>query len=88
MFADSLLESSWEIRSHRGCTTLASYAVQLLGLGMLLFLPLLYTEVLPKLRLLSRPTCTSRIASQFKCDQYGKRPNICFPTQHSNIDHT
>jgi hypothetical protein len=53
MFADSLLESSWESRSHRGWTTLASFAVQLLGLGMLLLLPLLYTEVLPKLRLLS-----------------------------------
>ena len=53
MFADSLLESSWEIRSHRGWTTFASFAIQLLGLGMLLLPPLLYTEVLPKLRLLS-----------------------------------
>ena len=53
MFADSLLESSWENRSHRGWTTFASFAVQLFGLGFLLFLPLLFTEGLPKLRLLS-----------------------------------
>ena len=53
MFADSLLESSWENRSHRGWTTFASFAVQLFGLGFLLFLPLLFTEGLPRLRLLS-----------------------------------
>ena len=53
MFADSLLESSWKTRSHRGWTTFASFAVQLSGLGLLLFLPLLFTEALPKLRLLS-----------------------------------
>lgn len=53
MFADSLLESSWENRSHRGWTTVASFAVQLFGLGLLLSLPLLFTEGLPRLRLLS-----------------------------------
>jgi len=53
MFADSLLESSWENRSHRRWTTLASFAVQLFGVGLLLSLPLLFTEGLPKLRLLS-----------------------------------
>ena len=53
MFADSLLESSWENRLHRGWTTVASFAVQLFGLGLLLSLPLLFTEGLPRLRLLS-----------------------------------
>jgi periplasmic protein TonB len=51
MFADSLLESSWEARSHRGWMTLASFAAQLLGLGTLLLLPMFYIEGLPSFRL-------------------------------------
>lgn len=50
MFADSLLESNWANRSHRGWTTLASFTMQTLAVGMLLVLPLIYSEGLPKLR--------------------------------------
>ena len=50
MFADSLLESNWSNRSHRGWTTLASFTMQTLAVGMLLALPLIYSEGLPKLR--------------------------------------
>ena len=52
MFADSLLESNLD-RSNRGWTTLASFTMQTLGVAILLILPLLYTEGLPKLHLLS-----------------------------------
>lgn len=52
MFADSLLESNLS-RTHRGWTTLASFVMQTLGVAILLMLPLLYTEGLPKLHLLS-----------------------------------
>jgi protein TonB len=51
MFADSLLESNWANRSHRGWTTLASFAMQALAVGILLMLPLIFSEGLPKLRL-------------------------------------
>ena len=51
MFADSLLESHWDNRSHRGWTTLASFGMQILAVGILLMLPLIYSEGLPKLRL-------------------------------------
>lgn len=50
MFADSLLDSHWANRSHRGWTTLASFTLQALAVAILLTLPLLYTEGLPKLR--------------------------------------
>jgi protein TonB len=50
MFADSLLDSNWDNRSHRGWTTLASFAMQALAVGILLTLPLIYSEGLPKLR--------------------------------------
>ena len=33
MFADSLLDSNWDNRSHRGWTTLASFAMQALAVG-------------------------------------------------------
>jgi periplasmic protein TonB len=52
MFADSLLETNLD-RTNRGWTTLASFAMQTLGVAILLMLPLLYTEGLPKLHLLS-----------------------------------
>jgi protein TonB len=53
MFADSLLASAWTNRSHRGWTTLASLAVQTLAVGLLLLLPLLYTQALPELKFIS-----------------------------------
>jgi periplasmic protein TonB len=53
MFADSLLASNWDNRSHRGWTMLASFAVQVLAVGILLMLPLIYSEGLPKLRLMT-----------------------------------
>jgi protein TonB len=53
MFADSFCDSSWSNRSHRGWTTLVSFALQALAIGCLLFLPLLYTEGLPRLAVLA-----------------------------------
>jgi protein TonB len=48
MFADSLCDSSWANRSHRGWTTLVSFAVQAVLLASLLLLPLFYTAGLPR----------------------------------------
>jgi len=53
MFADSLLESPWADRSRRGWTTLLSFTAQMLGVGILLALPLIYTEGLPTLKLIT-----------------------------------
>ncbi len=47
MFADSLLDSAWAQDSHRGWTTLLSFAVQAVAVGGLLLLPLIYGEGLP-----------------------------------------
>ena len=51
MFADSL-NFAWDNRSHRGWTTAASFAAQILGVGVLFLLPLVYTQGLPQLQLL------------------------------------
>ncbi len=53
MFADSLLDSHWRNRSRRRWTTLASFGLQALAVGFVISLPLLYTEGLPKLHLVS-----------------------------------
>jgi protein TonB len=55
MFADSLCDSAWTQTSRRGWTTLASFAVQSLAVGVLLLLPLIYTEGLPQLKWISTP---------------------------------
>lgn len=49
MFADSLLDSAYVNRSHRGWATLASFAAQALVVCTLLTMPLIYTDGLPRL---------------------------------------
>ena len=44
MFADSFCDSDWSNRSHRGWTTLISFALQAVAVGCLLLLPLFYTK--------------------------------------------
>jgi periplasmic protein TonB len=53
MFADFFCDSGWSNGSHRGWTTLISFALQALIVGCLLILPLLYTQGLPRLTLLA-----------------------------------
>jgi protein TonB len=53
MFADLPSDSPWNNHSHRGWTTLASFALQALLISALLMLPLLYTVGLPQLLLMS-----------------------------------
>lgn len=83
MFADSLLESPLADRSRRGWTTLISFAAQMLGLGIVLALPLLYTEGLPTLTLIaagapiSAPPDEPRVAPDHPVT--GSRPISQFP---------
>jgi periplasmic protein TonB len=53
MFADFSTDSEWQNHSHRGWTTLISFAAQAVAVGSLLLLPLFYTEGLPRLALLA-----------------------------------
>jgi protein TonB len=52
---DNTLHSSWHERSRRGLTTLTSFGLQGLALGVLLMLPLLRPAGLPLFRSLSAP---------------------------------
>jgi periplasmic protein TonB len=53
MFTSFLEDPLWVDHSHRGWTTLASFAVQTLAFGALLLLPLLYIQALPQLHLIA-----------------------------------
>ena len=52
MFTE-IYESTWDNKAHRGWTTLASFSVQAMGVGLLLLLPLIYTQGLPQLKMLA-----------------------------------
>jgi periplasmic protein TonB len=53
MFEDSLVESAGRIKTRRGVTTFVSFAVQMGLLGVLVLIPLIYTEALPKQQLMT-----------------------------------
>ncbi|MBS1851284.1 MAG: energy transducer TonB [Acidobacteria bacterium] len=53
MFEDSLIESGGKLKTKRGATTLFSFFLQVLLIGLLILIPLLYTEALPKQQLMT-----------------------------------
>ena len=60
MFADCMLETSRTQRSRRGWTTLISFGLEVLAIGLLLLLPLWKTVGLPKARVVSTPISAGR----------------------------
>jgi protein TonB len=53
MFEDSLVESSGKLKTKRGVTTLLSFSVQMLVICILILIPLIYTEALPKSQMMT-----------------------------------
>ena len=60
MFAESLLETSWAERGRLSWTTLTSFGLQAVIVGMLLLIPLLTTVGLPSARSVSTPVSFGR----------------------------
>ena len=56
MFADSMFDTASSLHLRRGWTTLASFGLQALIVGVLLIMPLFYTQALPRLALLGQVT--------------------------------
>jgi protein TonB len=48
MFEDSLVESGGKLKTKRGMTTMLSFVLQIVALGIMILIPLIYTEALPK----------------------------------------
>lgn len=53
LFADSLVESSGRIKTRTGWTVMLSFVVQVLGLGVLILLPMIFIQDLPRQQLMS-----------------------------------
>ena len=53
MFEDSLIESGGRLRTKRGMTTTISFIFQMVLVGVLVLIPLLFTEALPKTQLMT-----------------------------------
>jgi protein TonB len=53
MFEDSLIESGGRRKGKRGATTILSFVLQICLLGVLVLIPLIYTEALPKQQLMT-----------------------------------
>lgn len=60
MFADSLLETSWAQRSRRSWTTVTSFGLQAVVIGVLISVPLLTTVGVPLARIVSTPITMGR----------------------------
>jgi protein TonB len=56
MFEDSLVESSGRLKTRRGATTAISLVLEFLLLGVLVLLPLIFTEALPRQQLMTMLT--------------------------------
>src|SRR5215467_7812267 len=53
MFEDSLIESGGRLKTKRGMTTTISFILQVALVGILVLIPLLFTEALPKQQLMT-----------------------------------
>src|SRR5437660_4636907 len=53
MFEDSLIESGGRLKTKRGATTLVSFILQVGLVGLLVLVPLIFTEALPKQQLMT-----------------------------------
>src|SRR6266566_4963426 len=53
MFEDSLIESGGRLKTKRGATTAVSFIFQVILIGLLVLVPLIYTEALPKQQLMT-----------------------------------
>src|SRR5450755_5066373 len=53
MFEDSLVESGGRIRTRQGATTALSFVLEILLLGVLVLLPLIFTDALPRQQLMT-----------------------------------
>src|SRR5215469_4423674 len=53
MFEDSLIESGGRLKTKRASTTILSFLLQVMLLGILVLVPLIYTDALPKQQLMT-----------------------------------
>src|SRR5579863_2074327 len=53
MFEDSLIESGGRLKTKRAWTSIVSFAIQIGIIGVMVLIPLIFTEALPKTQLMT-----------------------------------
>jgi protein TonB len=53
MFEDSLIESGGRLKTHRGATSFVAFLIQVGIIGVMVLIPLIFTEALPKAQLMT-----------------------------------
>ena len=53
MFEDSLIESGGKLKTNRGWTSIVSFALEFMIIGVMVLIPLIFTEALPKTQLMT-----------------------------------
>jgi len=53
MFEDSLIESGGKLKTKRGWTSLVSFTIQVMIIGVMILIPLIFTEALPRTQLMT-----------------------------------
>jgi len=53
MFEDSLIESGGKLKTSRGWTSIVSFAIQIGIIGVMILIPLIFTEALPRTQLMT-----------------------------------
>jgi len=84
MFADSMLETSWAQRTRRNWTTMTSFGLQAVMIGLLLLLPVLKTVGLPAARTVSTPISLGDVAMRPAPAPRTGRANV-MPTNPDNV---
>ena len=59
MFEDSLLESGGRLKTKRGRTTTFAIFLEILLIGVMVLMPLIFTEALPKQQLMTFLVCSA-----------------------------
>jgi protein TonB len=62
MFADSMLETSWAHRSRQGWSTLTSFGMQFVVIGLVILLSILKSVVVPAVQTISTPVFLGHLA--------------------------
>src|SRR5580692_4893114 len=53
MFEDSLIESGGKLKTNRGWTSIISFALEFMIIGVMILVPLIFTEALPRTQLMT-----------------------------------
>src|SRR5450756_743822 len=88
MFEDSLIESGNRFKTKRLSTTILSFLLQVGLIGILILIPLIYTDALPKTQLMTFLVCllyTSDAADDLLCVDLDGRRIIKKKTQDREI---